>query len=258
MLSPHQGGNVVNIVKTGDYEGKSTAEPYKITTLSLSTEDTTNLADYDEIKWQISFKPVDDEIWPEYQQDVLSEEVAGHSIVGTTATGTSSAISHMFKLPGVYHVKVVGSKSTSNGRRMKSKKELEGKVPKGKKSKKKQEVEDVFARSEVRVRYARRDVIDLSPTDWDNYVDAIWTLRLLSSKEGKERFNCPNFYNLDVFTTMHGGKFTIRKIINSSPIYFNSHTNIYDAISSPKFIPKIKDVIRITSACYKKMLITHG
>ena len=64
--------------------------------------------------------------------------------------------------------------------------------------------ETVLTSSDIRVRYARRDVIDLSPSDWDNYVDAIWTLKNLSSADEKKRFDCPNFYNIDVFTTLHG------------------------------------------------------
>ena len=158
---------------------------------------------------------------------MLSEEVAGHSIVEDSATrnGNSSIISHMFKLPGVYQVKVVGKRSTLFGRRMKrdlNERRMKSKAKERNKHSKKskaRDVEDVLAISEVRVRFARRDVIDLSPTDWDNYVEGIWELRLLSSEEGKKRYNCPNFYNLDVFTTMHGGKFPISMKLSPFSIF---------------------------------------
>jgi len=235
-------GNV-NIVKTGDYEGRSFAEPSKITVLSLTTEDAADLADYDHFEWNVVFMPVVDEIWPEYQQEVFAEEVAGHSYVadlnkdGGNQSLTSTMIRHMFKLPGTYQVTVVGSSTSSSKRqakvtkRSKTTKKLtkspkmiakEPKTPKsGKisKSSKSDREEVVLASSNIRVRYARRDVIDLSPSDWDKYVEAIWTLRELSSEEGQRRFNCPNFHNLDVFTTMHG-------VISYDPRCDQNHFNL--------------------------------
>lgn len=252
-------------MKSGDYEGTNLAEPYKTTVLSLSEND--NLDDYHEIKWEIKFMPKEDEVWPEYQEKVVKEEVAGHTIYAEYVGGNPvTTISHMLKLPGTYHVKAIGV-STSSRRRlgqppMKPPKEMRSPLNKngGSSARNTQFVmgceegfqrcsdsnpaeyeecihgnwmtrptaggtvcceyhEDriimVFARdgcpketvltsSDIRVRYARRDVIDLSPSDWDNYVDAIWTLKNLSSADGKKRFDCPNFYNIDVFTTMHG------------------------------------------------------
>lgn len=199
-------------MKTGDYEGKSNAEPYKTTLLSLHASD---LASFDKVNWYVTFEPVQDEVWPEYQQDVLNEEVEGYSIPGAQdANKTMSSISHMFKLPGAYNVKVVGLKpSNFNRRKLKEgKKETKGKInnktTKAKKNgKKKTKMDEVIlANGEVRVRYARRDVVDLSSSDWDDYVEAIWTLKELSSAQGQERYNCSNFYNLDVFTTIHGGR----------------------------------------------------
>jgi len=215
-------GNI-NIVSTGGYEGTSSAEPHKVTTLSISTKDKKW---YDVIKWHVNFKPVNDEIWPDYQQELLADEVAGHVIVGNNTNGIST-IDHMFRLPGAYEIKVIWISTSTNGRQIKAKIRKSNKASKSLKIKKfskakskstkkwkketKQEkkkstdkLETILVSSEVRVRYARRDVIDLLPSDWDNYVEAIWTLKELSSGEGKKRFNCSNFYNIDVFTTMHG------------------------------------------------------
>ena len=103
-------------MKSGDYEGTNLAEPYKTTVLSLSEND--NLDDYYEIKWEIKFMPKEDEVWPEDQQKVLKEEVATQTIYAEYADGNPvTAMSHMFKLPGTYHVKAIGA-STSSRRRL--------------------------------------------------------------------------------------------------------------------------------------------
>ena len=104
-------------MKSGDYEGTNLAEPYKTTVLSLSEND--NLDDYHEIKWEIKFMPKEDEVWPEDQQKVLKEEVAGHTIYAEYVGGNPvTTISHMLKLPGTYHVKAIGVSSTSSRRRL--------------------------------------------------------------------------------------------------------------------------------------------
>jgi hypothetical protein len=170
------------------------------------------------MEWVIKFMPKDDEIWPEDQSDLLAMEVAGHSLKSeeTSSDGTSTSIRHKFKLPGNYQVTI---KSTATGGTTKSFKKSSKKSSKksksGKKSGKsgaggiralkesKKKQSNILHTAEIRVAYARRDVIDLSPTDWDNYVDAIWKLKTLSSAEGKARYNCKHFYNIDVFTTLH-------------------------------------------------------
>jgi hypothetical protein len=154
--------------------------------------------------------PKDDEIWPEDQRDILATEVAGHSLKSEemSSDGTSTSILHMFKLPGNYQVTIKSTRAGDTTKSSKSGKKKSGKSGVGriralkKKSKKKQSI--IVHTAEIRVAYARRDVIDLSSTDWDNYVDAIWKLKTLSSAEGKARYNCKHFYNIDVFTTMHG------------------------------------------------------
>eukprot|EP00751_Fragilariopsis_kerguelensis_P019072 CAMPEP_0170837068 /NCGR_PEP_ID=MMETSP0734-20130129/2540_1 /TAXON_ID=186038 /ORGANISM="Fragilariopsis kerguelensis, Strain L26-C5" /LENGTH=715 /DNA_ID=CAMNT_0011204171 /DNA_START=364 /DNA_END=2508 /DNA_ORIENTATION=+ len=227
----------IDILKTGDYEDTSFAEPHKITELSLVTEEGVDLADFSDIKWNVVFIPVEDEIWPDYLQEVLAEEVAGYS-VAVPINEHTHLFSHKFMLPGNYKVSAIGTKPARRmSRQMKSQKEKsikalkakrtkapkqtkapkETKAPKQTKAPKETKAPKCektgscdennlleLASSNIRVRYARRDVIDLSPSDWDKYVEAVWTLKELSSGEGQRRFDCPNFYNIDVFTAMHG------------------------------------------------------
>mmetsp|Transcript_3195 Transcript_3195/g.4495 ORF Transcript_3195/g.4495 Transcript_3195/m.4495 type:complete len:823 (-) Transcript_3195:159-2627(-) len=239
-LKPVAAGDI-DILKTGDYEDTSFAEPHKITELSLVTEDGVDLANFSDVKWNVVFVPVEDEIWPDYLQEVLAEEVAGYSIAVPINEHTH-LFSHTFTLPGNYKVSAIGSKPARRmSRQMESQKEKATKAPKQTKAPKETKApkqtkapketkapkqtkapketkapkcektgscdeNNLFelASSNIRVRYARRDVIDLSPSDWDKYVEAVWTLKELSSEEGQRRFDCPNFYNIDVFTAMHG------------------------------------------------------
>ena len=171
-----------------------------MTTLALQLDGEISDINTEDIEWVIKFMPKDDEIWPEDQSDLLATEVAGHSLKSEwmSSDGMSTSISHMFKLPGDYQVtiKSTGGKSSKSGK----KSGKSGTIRALKKAKK----SGIVHTAEIRVAYARRDVIDLSPTDWDNYVDAIWQLKTLSSAEGKARYNCKHFYNIDVFTTLHG------------------------------------------------------
>ncbi len=188
----------VNIANTGDYRRKINqptlpfAEPYKLTTLVLEQNTTytntntntdcqdSNLNEVLQNKlWtvKIQFIPRDDEIWPDDQKDLLAKEIRGHTFRNIRLRlGSKAQIK--FMLPGTYRIKIF--RQTETGK--------------------------LWLRfsDNFRVAYARRDVIDLSKADWDNYVDAIWTMKNLSSTEGQARFNCPHFYNIDVFTTMHG------------------------------------------------------
>jgi len=95
----------------------------------------------------------------------------------------------MFKLPGKYLVQLVNGTDISSS-------SLRG-------SRQGHENANVVEETEIRVAYVRRDVIDLSITDWNNFVDGMWTLKNLSTAEGKTRYNCSNFYNYDVFTAQH-------------------------------------------------------
>jgi len=231
----------IRIVQTGDYVVDDTvttssghissfAEPYKMTTLTTDLD----LDETDKIEWSIKFLPRDDEVWSDLERKLVDMEVFGHTMVGHT-------VEYMFKLPGMYEVAVkkqkkrkrlLKSADKSNDKKPKDKKGKKnepkngtnkkgkknkpkngtnkkdkknkpknGKNKKDKKSKKGKD--KVLATSEIRVAYARRDVIDMSAGDWDKYVDAIWTLKNLSTAEGQARYG-PNFYNIDVFTTMHG------------------------------------------------------
>ncbi|EOD07217.1 hypothetical protein EMIHUDRAFT_448523 [Emiliania huxleyi CCMP1516] len=153
------------VVSSGAYHSDGLAEPYRDTVLSVcGIMAACTESGY---TWKINFEPKPDEIWPEYLAEVHAEEVAGRSLSGATAT-----ISHEFKLPGHYRVEVSYGRSS----------------------------QVTF----VRCAYARREVRDLAKADWDKYVEAMWTIALLPSELGQERFACPNFYNLNVFTTMHG------------------------------------------------------
>ncbi len=164
------------------------AEPYKLTTLVLEQNTTTDNSNNDNNSFieeslqnevwtvRIQFIPRDDEIWPDADKDLLAEEIRGYTFRNVRLKlGSKAQI--QFKLPGTYQIKIF--------RQSQARLVLK------------------FSDS-IRVAYARRDVVDLSKTDWDNYVNAIWTMKNLSSAEGQARFNCPHFYNIDVFTTMHG------------------------------------------------------
>ena len=218
----------MQVEKTGDYDDVKFAEPFKTSVLSFAADSA--LSDYEKIEWTVKFNPVEDEVWPDYQQELLAEEVAGHSLLTEVINGgtLSTSFSHMFKLPGSYSVQAIGTKAPQVRRGLKSTKS--GKATESDKSTKTDKSTKatkaptgaptdaptdtptdaptaspvLLASSEVRIRYGRRDVIDLSSSDWDNYVEALWTLKELSTEEGKRRFNCQHFYNLDVFTTMHG------------------------------------------------------
>eukprot|EP00588_Corethron_pennatum_P032326 CAMPEP_0194346808 /NCGR_PEP_ID=MMETSP0171-20130528/105633_1 /TAXON_ID=218684 /ORGANISM="Corethron pennatum, Strain L29A3" /LENGTH=810 /DNA_ID=CAMNT_0039113975 /DNA_START=182 /DNA_END=2614 /DNA_ORIENTATION=- len=173
------------IVQTGDYfpsnDQKSIliAEPFKNTKLSLFINNTSQTK-YEELKWNIKFYPKEDEQWSSDLVDEISNLVDGIVMKGEEG---QSSIEYMFKFPGKYTVKVT-DKTTNKARTASNKYHL--------------------AQIEIRVAYARRDVIDLSRQDWNNYVGAIWELKNLSSEEGQTKYNCKNFYNIDVFTTMHG------------------------------------------------------
>merc|ERR1740139_902780 len=173
------------IVQTGDYlptNGQNSipiAEPFKNTRLSLFINNTSQ-PKYEELKWKIKFHPKEDEQWSSDLVDEISNLVEGIVIKGEQ---DQSYIEYMFKLPGKYTINVA-DKTTKKAKGVLTRYNI--------------------AHTEIRVAYARRDVIDLSPQDWDNYVGAIWELKNLSSKEGKTKYNCKNFYNIDVFTTMHG------------------------------------------------------
>ena len=45
-----------------------------------------------------------------------------------------------------------------------------------------------------RVLYARREVRDLTPSEWDSYVKAVWTLKSYTTAAGRKKFgkNCPS------------------------------------------------------------------
>jgi len=188
--SSKKGGNnngnlEILIVQTGDYsptnlKGLLIAEPFKQTHLLLSLNNTTKNI-YGKLNWEIFFHPQEDEQWPEELVDTVSKAVDGIIIIGEEE---KLSIEYMFKLPGKYTVKVTEKMENSKKHSLSLKKEV--------------------AKTEIRVAYARRDVIDLSPQDWDNYVEAVWALKNLSSKEGQIQYKCKHFYNLDVFTVIHG------------------------------------------------------
>lgn len=174
----------VFIVKTGDYNSTQGhnlpfAEPFKDTILSLFVNNTLQTK-YEGLNWEIIFHPRDDEQWPIELLDAVSTAADGIFVTGKRG---QPSIEFMFQLPGKYTVEVTNRKMTKARHLSDS---------------------NVIAKADIRVAYARRDVIDLSTQDWDNYVEAIWELKNLSSKDGKEKYNCKHFYNIDVFTTMHG------------------------------------------------------
>eukprot|EP00588_Corethron_pennatum_P014955 CAMPEP_0194280140 /NCGR_PEP_ID=MMETSP0169-20130528/15926_1 /TAXON_ID=218684 /ORGANISM="Corethron pennatum, Strain L29A3" /LENGTH=752 /DNA_ID=CAMNT_0039024745 /DNA_START=122 /DNA_END=2377 /DNA_ORIENTATION=- len=173
------------IVQTGDYSptdgqrNMQIAEPFKNTRLTLFINHTSPTK-YEELTWKIKFHPKEDEQWSSDLVDEVSNLVDGIVLKGEKS---QSSIEYMFKLPGKYTVNVT-DKTAKKARNLSNK--------------------YIIAQTEIRVAYARRDVIDLSPQDWNNYVGAIWELKNLSSEDGKKKYNCKYFYNIDVFTTMHG------------------------------------------------------
>jgi hypothetical protein len=109
----------LQVEKTGDYDNVKFAEPFKTSVLSFATD--SGLSDYEKIEWRVAFKPEEDEVWPDYQQELLAEEVAGHSLLVGVINGTLSAtISHMFKLPGSYSVQAMGTKAPQARRGLKA------------------------------------------------------------------------------------------------------------------------------------------
>jgi len=160
--------NEILIVQTGDYSptdgqrNMQIAEPFKNTRLTLFTNHTSHTR-YEELTWKIKFHPKDDEQWSSDLVDEVSTLVDGIVLKGEKS---QSSIEYMFKLPGKYTVKVTDktTKKTRNPPNTYS-----------------------IAQTEIRVAYARRDVIDLSLQDWNNYVGAIWELKNLSSEDGKKK-----------------------------------------------------------------------
>eukprot|EP00948_MAST-09A_sp_MAST-9A-sp1_P003855 g3855.t1 len=67
---------------------------------------------------------------------------------------------------------------------------------------------DVLADTLLRNQYVRREMHDLTKNEWKDYVDAVWTLRNVSSTEGRQRFNCPtgldDYRDYDFFVLYHG------------------------------------------------------
>lgn len=57
--------------------------------------------------------------------------------------------------------------------------------------------------------YARREIRALTTSEWDNYVDALWTLQRVSTADGRARFTCPSgrqedYHTHAFFVALHG------------------------------------------------------
>ena len=67
----------------------------------------------------------------------------------------------------------------------------------------------VVAERIVENKYVRRDVYSLTSSEWNDYVHAVWTLRDLSTDEGRQYYTCPSgkqtdYREYDFFVLFHG------------------------------------------------------
>ena len=96
----------------------------------------------------------------------------------TYATGEASSLVHEFTRPGYYNVSIV---SQTHG----------------------------AADSTFNNVYARREIRNLTSSEWGLYVDALWTLMNVSTADGRQRFACPSgrqedYHTHAFFVALHG------------------------------------------------------
>ena len=119
--------------------------------------------------WTIEFMPWPDELVPSYTPNVPT---------ATYATGEASSLVHEFTRPGYYTVSVISKTHGATYRTFNN-------------------------------VYARREVRNLTASEWGLYVDALWTLMNVSTADGRKRFTCPSgrqedYHTHAFFVALHG------------------------------------------------------
>ena len=94
------------------------------------------------------------------------------------ATGEASSLVHEFTRPGYYNISVI---SQAHG----------------------------ATYSTFNNVYARRELRNLTSSEWELYVDALWTLMNVSTADGRKRFTCPSgrqedYHTHAFFVALHG------------------------------------------------------
>ena len=96
----------------------------------------------------------------------------------TYATGEASSLVHEFTRPGYYNVSVISKTHGATYRTFNN-------------------------------VYARRELRNLTASEWGLYVDALWTLMNVSTADGRKRFTCPSgrqedYHTHAFFVALHG------------------------------------------------------
>ena len=145
------------------------ASPEPYKNTSLCAFTGCTLVSGESFNWTIEFMPWPDELVPPYTPNVPT---------ATYATGEASSLVHEFTRPGYYTVSVISKTHGATYRTFNN-------------------------------VYARREVRNLTASEWGLYVDALWTLMNVSTPDGRKRFTCPSgrqedYHTHAFFVALHG------------------------------------------------------